>query len=238
MGDNGRTAFLDRVAAAVRSGNKHREPTRRELPERVGYVGAGSNPITTLIEELTKVGTHARIAETREQLKGAVVEIVERHSVRRALLNDAAIIRQLDIAGTLRDAGVEVSTIEQLAGLNEPARNDRLFAAELGVAAPDWAVAETGSLVYAAAAAQTRAASLLPPVHVAIVDIACVLPDLLDLPERLENASPAGVLSRNIALVTGPSKTGDIELKLTTGVHGPGDVHVLIWNPTDGRADR
>jgi L-lactate utilization protein LutC len=70
---------------------------------------------------------------------------------------------------------------------------------------------------------------LLPPIHLAVVDATCVLPDLLDLPARLAEHSAAGVLPRNVALVTGPSKTGDIELKLTTGVHGPGEVHVLIW---------
>jgi L-lactate dehydrogenase complex protein LldG len=64
----------------------------------------------------------------------------------------------------------------------------------------------------------------------AIVDCSRVLADLLDLPAKLQQQSVDGVVPRNVAMVTGPSKTGDIELRLTTGVHGPGEVHVLIWD--------
>ena len=105
---------------------------------------------------------------------------------------------------------------------------------DLGLAAPDWAIAETGTLVYAATAEQTRSVTLLPAVHLAIVDSSHILPDLLDLPANLAERSVEGVLPRNVALVTGPSKTGDIELRLTTGVHGPGEVHVLIWQGEKG----
>jgi L-lactate dehydrogenase complex protein LldG len=70
-------------------------------------------------------------------------------------------------------------------------------------------------------------ASLLPPVHIAIVERAQIVPDLFDLFAILEQQIPTG-LPTNVALITGPSKTGDIELTLITGVHGPGKWHVII----------
>jgi L-lactate utilization protein LutC len=80
-----------------------------------------------------------------------------------------------------------------------------------------------------------RLASLLPPVHVAIVDSSQILPDLFDLFARLETSGTAALAS-NLVLITGPSKTGDIELKLTTGVHGPGQWHVVIIREVVRRA--
>ncbi|RPI75374.1 MAG: lactate utilization protein C, partial [Planctomycetaceae bacterium] len=71
--------------------------------------------------------------------------------------------------------------------------------------------------------------SLLPPRYLAIVEPSQIVPDLFDLFERLEQIKTD--LPSNIVLVTGPSKTGDIELKLTTGVHGPGNVHLLVVEP-------
>jgi L-lactate utilization protein LutC len=71
--------------------------------------------------------------------------------------------------------------------------------------------------------------SLLPPTFLAIIEPAQIVPDLFDLFTVLE--AQKNDLPSNVALVTGPSKTGDIELKLTTGVHGPGDVHVLVIEP-------
>jgi L-lactate dehydrogenase complex protein LldG len=83
---------------------------------------------------------------------------------------------------------------------------------------------------------QPRLLSLLPPVHVAVADRAQLLPDLFDL---FQDSASAGrqSLSACVSIITGPSKTGDIELRLVTGVHGPGEVHVILIdsdNPRNG----
>ena len=68
-----------------------------------------------------------------------------------------------------------------------------------------------------------RGASLIPPVHIAVVAQAQIVPDLCDYFGGLGLSLPA-----NINVITGPSKTADIEGILITGVHGPGDVHVAL----------
>ena len=63
----------------------------------------------------------------------------------------------------------------------------------------------------------------MPPMHVAIVEPGNLLPDLIDLFVYREEGNSAG-----ITIISGPSKTADIELNLVTGVHGPGEVQVFI----------
>ena len=83
------------------------------------------------------------------------------------------------------------------------------------------------TIIILSAAGRERAASLLPPVFVTLLHAGQILPDLFDLFARLEDEGVESLPS-NLALITGPSKTGDIELKLTTGVHGPGIWEVII----------
>ncbi len=142
-------------------------------------------------------------------------------------------IDSLDLSGRLRAAAIEVIDVS-----SPPyGGRDAFFAAEAGVSGVDYLVAETGSMVLFSRPDQPRSLSLLPPLHVAVADRRQLLPDLFDLfEERLwaeENKMPSC-----LSLITGPSKTGDIELRLVTGVHGPGEVHVvLIDGPAtaDGR---
>jgi len=224
-----RELFLARVAAAVRAGNKYREAQTGESSSVTPANDPACDTVLRFTEELSKVGAFPTRLGTREQLAATVQQLVAQRSIRSAILNDSRLAAELDLVGMLRNAGVDVVTIVRLAELDEAARRDALFAADLGIASPDWAIAETGTLVYAADSAQTRSATLLPAVHLALVDATSIVRDLMDLPGHLQSRSCDGVLPRNVALVTGPSKTGDIELKLTTGVHGPGEVHVLIW---------
>src|SRR5204863_1255 len=100
------------------------------------------------------------------------------------------------------------------------------FAADLGVSGIFWAIAETGSLIMASRPADPRSLSLLPPVHIAVVGSDQLLPDLFDLFVELEPSKSQ--LPACLSIITGPSKTGDIELKLVTGVHGPGELHVIL----------
>ena len=105
------------------------------------------------------------------------------------------------------------------------------FAADVGVSGVDYLVAETGSLALFTGPGQPRSLSLLPPVHVAVAERAQLLPDLFDLFEGCELWADRRGLPSCLSLITGPSKTGDIELRLVTGVHGPGEVHVVLIDP-------
>jgi L-lactate utilization protein LutB len=84
-------------------------------------------------------------------------------------------------------------------------------------------IAESGSLVLLGGESRSLTASLLPDIHIAILresDLVATLPDALNRPEI--RTAPTAVI------ITGPSRTGDIEMALTIGVHGPKEVHVLL----------
>ena len=89
-----------------------------------------------------------------------------------------------------------------------------------------YALADTGSVVLLSSD-EPRARSLLPFVHVTVVREDRILPDLDALFEALGPELPSSV-----AIVTGPSRSADIEQKLAVGVHGPGEVHVVIVRAT------
>jgi L-lactate dehydrogenase complex protein LldG len=101
---------------------------------------------------------------------------------------------------------------------------DAAYDLDCGITDVYAAVAETGSLVISPDAAQGRALSLVPPIHVAIVEPQKIVPDLIDLLTKVA----ADGLRSNVTLITGPSKTADIEGALVTGVHGPGLVQVYL----------
>jgi L-lactate dehydrogenase complex protein LldG len=105
---------------------------------------------------------------------------------------------------------------------------------EVGVSRAAFGLADTGSVVLASGPDEPRARSLLPPVHVSILEADRILPGLPELFAELE-----GVLPSALAIVTGPSRSADIEQKLVMGVHGPGEVHIVIQShPTAGGSER
>ena len=84
-------------------------------------------------------------------------------------------------------------------------------------------------MILASRPEQPRSLSLLPPIHVAVAERRQILPDLFDLFALLGKGPDE--LPACLSVITGPSKTGDIELRLVTGVHGPGEIHVILFDP-------
>jgi L-lactate dehydrogenase complex protein LldG len=97
--------------------------------------------------------------------------------------------------------------------------------ADLGVVGGAWGIAATGTVVLDAARAGGRSASLLPPAVCVLLPAERILPEAGALFRDLERGFPRGLPSQ-LVLSTGPSKTGDIEQQLITGVHGPGRVWI------------
>ena len=95
----------------------------------------------------------------------------------------------------------------------------------VGITSADYALADTGTLVLFSSPREARMISLLPPVHVAVVPRDRILTGLDELFTLVPQ--PAEVTS-SMVLITGPSRTADIEQILVRGVHGPGEVHVVV----------
>jgi L-lactate utilization protein LutC len=214
---NERERFLETVRKAVAAGNL--TGSGPPQPERggVGYQGAGSDPVERFSAELVAAGGSCRIVPDADAALAAIEQIVRALPAKRAIVGSAPVLDRLHLRQRLRDCGVDVSDAE--------AERASLFAAEVGISGVDYLIAETGSMVLLTGTGQPRSLSLLPPVHIAVAERRKVLPDLFDLFDgRLER----GKLPAGVSIITGPSKTGDIELRLVTGVHGPGEVHVIL----------
>jgi L-lactate dehydrogenase complex protein LldG len=97
--------------------------------------------------------------------------------------------------------------------------------ADIGLTGCDAAIAETGSLAMISAPGRSRIVSLLPPMHLAIVT-----PVELKFSMAEFFADRAGALGQaaSCTFITGPSRTADIELTLTLGIHGPGRVAIVL----------
>jgi L-lactate dehydrogenase complex protein LldG len=96
----------------------------------------------------------------------------------------------------------------------------------VGITGADAAFATTGTLVLVTDEMQGRLPSLLPPVHIALLRREQLFPRLEDWITVEGRATLAR--SSSVAFVSGPSRTGDIEMQLVLGVHGPGAVHVVL----------
>lgn len=217
-----RDRFLKAVRQAVAAGN--RAGGEPPLPARagVGYQGAGADPVGRFAAELAAAGGKCHVVADGAAAVDAVLAIVRDGSARRAFVGGGPVLDPLEIARHLREIGVSVSDTD--------AGREELFTADVGVSGVDYLVAETGSLVVLTAPGQPRLLSLLPPVHVAVAGRGQLLPDLFDLFEGRASAGRER-LPACLSVITGPSKTGDIELRLVTGVHGPGEVHVVLIDP-------
>lgn len=112
-----------------------------------------------------------------------------------------------------------------IAASSAPPATTDLFKYDVGITEVQAGIAETGTLVLDSSVERNRLVSLVPPVHIAILDASRIY---LTLGETLAFFQSNGEVSPAITFITGPSRTGDIELTLTVGVHGPKELYVIV----------
>jgi L-lactate dehydrogenase complex protein LldG len=224
-----RNAFLARIRDAASRGRAHRVAVNPDATQQAAYVGGGGDPVATFLAEWKAVGGQGERVRGDHAAQRYLTEFLGACQPAGVIRWRHPLLERLGIDRVLAERQIAVHAWDDLAGEPADRRWPAAFAADLGITSVDWAVAETGTLALCSLPGQGRVVSLLPPTYLAIFEPSQIVPDLFDLFERLETHKHD--LPSNVALVTGPSKTGDIELKLTTGVHGPGNVHVLVVEP-------
>jgi L-lactate dehydrogenase complex protein LldG len=162
---------------------------------------------------LEKLGARAyrvsSMADAREQVSVLVTK-------KTSIASNSAVLTECGVAG-LPGVRSGVTDKQEL--------RDLCASAEVGITGADFALADTGTLVMLSSGEEARMISLLPPVHVAVVSASRILSSLDQLLTTLP--LPAERTS-SMVLITGTSRTGDIEQILVRGVHGPGEVHVVV----------
>jgi L-lactate dehydrogenase complex protein LldG len=234
-----RTEFLDRIRGEM-------QKTRGLFPASVSERPA--RPLEAV--ELIRRQLAERWPETLERFRlefervGGVFHRAARVTEVPAVVADIARERQAgrlvawapgsmgaDLTGALAREGLTVEAVPLSEASEEERRRARASAvdADLGLTGVDAAIAETGTLVLRSGPGRPRSTSLLPPCHVALMDRSALVESLRELGVLLEawRVDPSG-RGTMINLITGPSRTADIELTLTRGVHGPKEVHAIF----------
>jgi L-lactate dehydrogenase complex protein LldG len=137
----------------------------------------------------------------------------------------------LDLEATLGGEGLSVVTAGEADESARRRHREDSARAQIGVTGADLALAETGTLVLISGRGRPRSTSLLPETHIAIFDQSRLVESLEQVGIMLEAWHVEGGRSMSgatINFITGPSRTADIELTLTRGVHGPKHVHAIF----------
>jgi len=153
-----------------------------------------------------------------DEVPAKLVAFLRERKIRRVALSQSRLLEQLDVYRAIESANEFESRRWNQMTLDE------MYDFDCGITDVTYAVAETGTLAIVTDANNGRGLSLVPMTHVAIVEPKNLLPDLVDLFERLGSNYPG----RHVVMISGPSKTADIEMNVVTGVHGPNVVKTFV----------
>jgi len=130
--------------------------------------------------------------------------------------------------GTFRSR-VEQGALSDIAGMKLEVSRELADDARFGISQVEWGLANTGTLVQDSTSIDQRLVSSLPSIHIALVPTAGILPDMTALLMKVDPKKAA-----YIAMITGPSRTADIERVLTIGVHGPERLVIVVVDEMGG----
>jgi L-lactate utilization protein LutC len=203
--------------ALGRTGPLASAPTPPAIEEPITRLVHSDIRLTDLYLKTAKGAKFVVESVAAEELAGKLAEYLKSQNCKRVGMGNIDLFDSLGFPKALRDAGIDFNWWSELT-------LDEAYDLDAGITNVWAAVAETGSLAMRPDPHQGRALSLIPPIHVAIVEPKKIVADLLDLFEKMKVEDPGGAVS----LIAGPSQTADIEAVMVTGVHGPGVVRVFV----------
>jgi L-lactate dehydrogenase complex protein LldG len=198
-------------------------------------------PVTS-IDDTSPDGLLARFTAEIERLTGEVfvvdgddaardkiLDLLSNfHHAKHVLAWDFTHIPVAGLREAVEAAGIRI-TVPQMHDEYRAEMIESIHDAEVGLTGVDAAAATTGTLIVSTAPGKGRIPTILPPVHIAVITLDQIVPRLEDwvAAERADGLTKMRG-SANVAFITGPSRTGDIEMSLILGVHGPGIVQVIV----------
>jgi len=205
-----REQILQQARAALGGGEDH--PAAPAARIRIPEVGVEAR-IEALFRAVSGLAGKTFLADSPAEAREYVADVIGGGP---AVASNAPLLRECGIAGlaAVQNGFTDGEALRQACA-----------SAAFGITSADYALADTGTLVMLASPEEARMVSLLPPVHIAVVPRARILSGLDELFMMVPRP---GEITSSLVLITGPSRTADIEQILVRGVHGPGEIHILV----------
>jgi len=187
------------------------EPAK--FPRIVPFRSSGSlaSEVQIFFNELSRLSAKG-VEITTGDIKRLLEKLVQEEKITRAILWETPLLQRLQIAFHLQLLGVEI--------VSSNASKHEIAQCDLGITEVDFILPETGTIGLYSGKNKPRVVSLIPPIHLAIATPTALRPDLYQVFEEAKE-------HHYLVLITGPSRTADIELTVTLGVHGP--QKLLVW---------
>jgi L-lactate dehydrogenase complex protein LldG len=249
-----------RMLALIRNALGHTAApvTPEPLPAFDSHVPAAdyARLLETFSRELEKVGGRVSRAQSAEDLRQVLQVLYSPEEYATVAVSACEVLDRVGLREWLVSTGRQVvSSLEEFVRAQsaatqthsgqdpaEPLKTDLvdqykrvLMEADLGITCADYALADTGTLVLISGAEQHRLISVLPPVHVCLLDPRHIFASLTEFLAREDKAyQRQGSQPPNaMTCITGPSRTADIELTITMGIHGPRALQVVLYPCTE-----
>lgn len=202
-----RDTILNRVSGALRDAARQPMPG---LPVEPRVPGDANARVAATCAAIEYVSGKTRRVKSKTELRNALANLVRAEKIKKALVWENQALQELGIAEMLAELDVEI--------VSPRARKQTLAQCDLGVTSADAVLPQTGTLALRTTPEQAEVVSLVPRIHLAIFRPADLRADLRETLAQIKDRPHA-------VLITGPSRTADIEKTLALGVHGPKEVY-------------
>jgi L-lactate dehydrogenase complex protein LldG len=234
MKDN-RTAFLGRVRAAVQDIRSQRLPWNELLAPAddqtilASLVNRDRKQQTALLQQLIdnaaplnlQVHRCATLHHAAECIAAlARASTPEFHPEKTLICHDHPMLRALSLDAELAEDHIPCHWTSR----NNPEVRYHTLAASIGVTVADWAIAESATIVQLTRPERPRSTSLVPSIHIAVLSLANLVADLAEAYALIRREQHLD----SLVLISGPSKTADIEACMVLGAHGPRAMHLVV----------
>ncbi len=230
-----RTAFLDRVRTAVQDTRDQRlsweELLARADDQSILARLAGRNReqqtalLQQLIENAAPLNLQVHTCATLPEAADCIAAIAraskpEFHPEKALIFHDHPLLRALSVDALLTEDHIAC----HWTGSNNPEVRHHTLAASIGVTVADWGIAESATIVQLTRPGRPRSTSLVPSIHIAVLPVSNLLADLAEAYALIRREQDLD----SLVLISGPSKTADIEACMVFGAHGPRAMHLVV----------
>jgi L-lactate dehydrogenase complex protein LldG len=219
-GDADTAVFQDAALARMKAENATKDATERsaELADQMATAAE-------------VIGWKVHRAGNPEDVADLIAGICEEKNAKSVLRSTHDVFNEIQVDAAVTNTGATLGITEHEGDNSQEMIDDsktKAFAADIGITGVDYAIAETGTVVLRPRSGLSRLVSLAPPTHIAVLRPGEVLDSLDELFAMERNDYLSGNIAGSMNLISGPSKTADIEGTTVTGIHGPLEVHLII----------